>query len=206
MYELIVIGGGPAGVAAGVYAARKKIKTLLITDSFGGQSLVSNDVQNWIGDISVSGFDLGKRMEAHLRAQESIEIVDSDIVTSIEENSDGFTLTTEKGNTYEAKSILLTSGSRRKKLGIPGEKEYESKGVFYCATCDAPMMGGRKAVVIGGGNSGLEAVRDLTGYAEKIYMLHRRDTLRGDAVTAQKLEKHPKVEFIYNALIQEIMG
>src|SRR5271170_5426490 len=101
MYDLIIIGGGPGGVAAGVYAARKKIKTLLITDTFGGQSLVSNDIQNWIGTKSISGFDLGKSLEEHLRAQSGIEIVDSELVTSITKkganDADGFVITTNGG-------------------------------------------------------------------------------------------------------------
>src|ERR1700691_3796860 len=124
MYDLIIIGGGPGGVAAGVYAARKKIKTLLITDTFGGQSLVSNDIQNWIGTKSISGFELGKSLEEHLRAQEGIEIVEGELVTAVKKmdgagaangsSSAGFSITTNGGKTFETKYILLTSGSRRK--------------------------------------------------------------------------------------------
>src|SRR5579872_7032911 len=123
MYDLIIIGGGPGGVAAGVYAARKKIKTLLITDTFGGQSLVSNDIQNWIGTKSISGFDLAKSLEEHVRAQEGIEIVDGELVTSVAKKGandaasgdGGFVVTTNGGKTFETKYILLTSGSSRKK-------------------------------------------------------------------------------------------
>src|ERR1700691_4480402 len=110
MYDLIIIGGGPGGVAAGVYAARKKIKTLLITDTFGGQSLVSNDIQNWIGTKSISGFDLGKSLEEHLRAQEEIEIVDGELVTAVKKIDGGFSVATNGGKTFEAKYILLASG------------------------------------------------------------------------------------------------
>src|SRR5271170_4595317 len=125
MYDLIIIGGGPGGVAAGVYAARKKIKTLLITDTFGGQSLVSNDIQNWIGTKSISGFDLGKSLEEHLRAQSGIEIVDSEMVTAVKKIEGGgaagagFSVTTNGGKSFDTKYVLITSGSRRKRLDVP---------------------------------------------------------------------------------------
>src|SRR3989338_121343 len=115
MEDLVIIGGGPAGVAAGVYAARKKIKTVLITDTFGGQSLVSDDIQNWIGTKSVSGFDLAKMLEDHLRSQEEIEIIDGDVVTKIEKEKN-FKLTTDSGKNLETRTVLLTTGSRYKKL------------------------------------------------------------------------------------------
>jgi alkyl hydroperoxide reductase subunit F len=206
MYDLVIIGGGPAGVAAGVYAARKRLKTVLVTDFFGGQSLVSSEVQNWIGEINVSGLDLAKKMEGHLRAQEGIEIMEGDLVTSIEEKGDDFSMKTEKGKELEARAVLLVSGSRRKKLGVKGEKELEGKGVFYCSICDAPLMKDKVTAVIGGGNSALEGVIDLLPYAKKIYLLHRRDALRGDAVLQQRAMADPKVEMVYNALTEEIVG
>src|SRR3989344_3274370 len=169
-YDLAIIGGGPGGVAAGVYAARKKIKTLLITDSFGGQSFTSADIQNWIGTKSISGYDLAQALESHLRAQEGIEIVGDDRVIGVEKIAAGFSAKTEKGETFETKFILLASGSRRRKLGIPGEKELDGKGVVYCATCDAPIFAGKDVAVVGGGNAGLEAVIDLFPYAAKIYL------------------------------------
>ena len=165
MYDLIIIGGGPGGVAAGVYAARKKMKAMLITESFGGQSIVSNDIQNWIGTKSISGFDLAKSLEEHLRAQEGIDIVDDDLVTGVAKKEGGFSLSTRNGKTFDAKYILLASGSRRKKLGVPGEKELDGRGVVYCTTCDAPLFGGKTVVVVGGGNSALEGVLDLIQYA-----------------------------------------
>ena len=127
MYDLMIIGAGPGGVAAGVYAARKKMKTLLITDSFGGQSVVSGGIENWIGMKSISGYDLAKSLEDHLRAQEDIEIIDDDRVIAVAKTSAGFSLTTKNGKTFETKCILLASGSRRKKLGVPGEKESMAK-------------------------------------------------------------------------------
>lgn len=207
MYDLIIIGGGPGGVAAGIYAARKKIKTLVIAESFGGQSVVSADVQNWVGTKSIPGFDFAKNLEEHLRAQEDIEIVDGDLVTEITKGTDGtFVLTTREGKALETKYVLLASGSARKKLGVPREKEFDGKGVFYCSICDAPIMKGKTVAVIGGGNAGLEAVVDLLPYAEKIYLLVRSDALKGDTVTQEKIKNHSKVQIIYQALIQKIVG
>lgn len=206
MYDLIIVGGGPGGVAAGIYAARKKMKMLLITDSFGGQSLVSADVQNWIGTKSVSGFDLGKMLEEHLRVQEDIEIVDGDLVSAMEKIDGGFRLKTQSGKSFETKYVLLASGSRRRKLGIPGEKELEGRGVAYCSTCDAPVFKNKTVAVVGGGNAGLESVLDLFPYASKIYLIIRSDSMKGDPITQEKIKNHANVEIIYNALTQEILG
>jgi NADH-dependent peroxiredoxin subunit F len=218
MYDLIIIGGGPGGVAAGIYAARKKMKALLITDAFGGQSVVSADVQNWIGTKSISGFDLAKSLEEHLRAQSDIEIIGDDLVTEVQKlvkspdravlpnQGEGFLVKTKKGKAFETKYVLLASGSRRKKLGIPGEKEFDGKGVVYCSICDAPLFGGKTVAVVGGGNSALESVIDLFPYASKIYLLVRSNVLRGDPVTQDKVKTHPNVEIIFNAVPQEILG
>lgn len=206
MYQLIIIGGGPGGVAAGVYAARKKIKVALITETFGGQSLVSADVKNWIGTKSISGFDLGQNLEAHLRDQEGIDIFDSERVSKIEKTESGFVAKCESGKTYESKFILTTAGSRRRKLDVPGEAKHEGRGVAYCSICDAPLFGDMVTAVIGGGNAGLEAVVDLEPYAKKIYLLEFSDTPKGDAVTLEKIKKDPKFELITNAETLEILG
>ncbi len=206
MYDIIVIGGGPAAVAAGVYGARKKLKTLVIAEEFGGQSLVSADVQNWIGTPHVSGYDLGKMLEGHLRAQADIEIVDADRVTTLVKSASGFTVATKRGKSFETKTVLIASGSRRRRLGIPGEDKLDGKGVAYCSICDAPLFGGRDVAVIGGGNAGLEAVIDLFPYAAKVYLLERNATLRGDAVTQAIVLKNPKLAPIFNVATLEILG
>lgn len=206
MYDVIIIGGGPGGVAAGIYAARKKMKALLITDSFGGQSLTSASIENWIGTKSVSGYDLAKMLEEHLRAQQGIEIVDNDLVSAVTKKDGGFDVATKNGKTFETKYILVTSGSRRKKLGVPGEAEFDGKGVVYCSTCDAPLFGGKTVAVVGGGNSALESVIDLLPYAAKIYLIVRRDAMRGDPVTQEKLKNHPQVKILFNAAPQEVLG
>jgi len=207
MYDLIIIGGGPAGIAAGIYAARKKINTLLITDGLGGQSVVSAEIQNWIGTASISGFDLAKNLEIHLRAQTGIEIVDNDRVIAVQKKGDGsFLLATKNEKTYETRYILLVSGSSRKKLGIPGEARFEGKGVVYCSICDAPLFGEKTVAVVGGGNSALESVIDLVPYASKIYLMVRSEILKGDPVTQEKIKAEPKVEIVWDAVIQEIEG
>ncbi|OGY99367.1 MAG: hypothetical protein A3E09_01805 [Candidatus Liptonbacteria bacterium RIFCSPHIGHO2_12_FULL_60_13] len=213
MEDLVIIGGGPAGVAAGVYAARKKIKTVLITDSFGGQSLVSADIQNWIGDPSLTGFELAQKLEKHLKAQEDIKIVESDLVSKIETmdstsspQGGGFRVETKKGTTLETRTVLMALGSRRRRLGVPGEDKFEGKGVVFCSTCDAPLFKDKVTAVVGGGNAGLEAVRDLLSYASKIYLVVRSDALKGDPITQDTVKQSPKVDIIYNAETQEILG
>ncbi len=206
MYDLIIIGGGPGGVAAGVYAARKKIKTLLITESFGGQSLVSAEVKNWIGTKTVSGFDLGRMLEEHLRDQEDIEIMTADVVTGIEKSGNGFMVAIKGGKNFETRYVLLAAGSRHRKLGVPGEKELDGRGVVYCSTCDAPIFKNKVVAVVGGGNAGLEAVHDLFPYASKIYLIIRSNSMKGDPITQEKIKANPKVEIIYNALTQKVLG
>ena len=207
IYDLIIVGGGPAAVAAGVYAARKKLKILVIAgkDGFGGQSLVSADVQNWIGTKSVSGFDLGKMLEEHLRSQDEAEVLE-DFVMKVEKMSAGFRVHTENAKALETKTVLVASGSRRKKLGVSGEKELDGRGVAYCSTCDAPLFKNKIVAVVGGGNAGLEAVVDLLSYATKIYLLASGDKLKGDPITQEKIVKSGKVEIILQAKTSEILG
>lgn len=213
MYDLIIIGGGPAAVAAGVYAARKKLKTLLITESFGGQSLVSDNIENWIGTKVITGFDLAKNLEEHLRAQETIEIKMPERVTAVREipcadakRPCDFVVETDKGGSHTTKAVIVTSGARRRRLGIPGEDKFEGKGVAFCSTCDAPVFAGKRVAVVGGGNAGLEAVIDLFPYATEIYLIHRGEQLKGDPITQEEIKKNPKVKIILNAGTQEILG
>ncbi len=208
MFQLIIIGGGPAGVAAAIYAARKKIKTAIITEEFGGQSTISDDIQNWIGQTNLSGFDLAKRLEKHLKVyQKEVEIVEGQRVERVEKSGENhFKLIVTNGAVYETERLLVASGSHRKRLEVPGGKEFDGKGVAYCATCDAPLYQGKVVAVVGGGNAGLESVIDLEPYASKIYLLHRRDELKGDPVSQDKIRGMSKVEIIYNAHTTEIAG
>ncbi|PIR69495.1 MAG: hypothetical protein COU47_02885 [Candidatus Niyogibacteria bacterium CG10_big_fil_rev_8_21_14_0_10_46_36] len=205
MYDTIVIGGGPGGVAATVYAARKKLKTLTIAESFGGQSAVSAEIFNWIGTVSIPGSELASNLEKHARAQEGIDIK-TERAEKVEEIEGGFKVTTDKGS-YDTHTIIVTSGSRRRKLGIPGEEEFNGKGVAYCSTCDAPVFAGQKVAVVGGGNAGLEAVRDLIPYASEIYLLEYADTIKGDPITFEAIKKSDKFKgAITNAQTLEVIG
>lgn len=213
LYDVIIIGGGPAAVAAGVYVARKQLKTLLIAENFGGQSIVSDDIQNWIGESHISGLDLAKKLEAHVRSYpEVLEVKSPEKVTAVGtiacsgERICDFEVITDKG-TYKSKTVIITSGARRRKMGIPGEDKFEGKGVAYCSTCDAPLFRDKKVVVVGGGNAGLEAVQDLSPYALEIYLLERGDTIRGDTKTYQEIRKNPKFKgAMLNVQTVEVLG
>ena len=205
MYDLIILGGGPAGIAAGVYAARKKLNTLLIAESFGGQSVIAAQINNFIGFKSISGVELKNILESHLRDQKGIEIKEGGKVSKIEKSAGNFLISVGE-ESFESKTLLIALGSGHKKLNISGEKEFEGKGVFYCSTCDAPLMSGKMVAVVGGGNSGLYAVLDLIPYAEKIYVLEYSDVFRADPIYIDKAKESGKVEFIAMAKISEIIG
>lgn len=214
LYDVIIIGGGPAGSAAAVYTARKKLKTLLITESFGGQSVVSDDIQNWIGEPHISGLNLAKKFEAHVRAYPDmvdVKMPERAVKVSASECSNGnrvcdFEVETDKGK-YQGKSVILVAGARRRKLGVPGEEKFEGKGVVYCSTCDAPLFGDKRVAVVGGGNAGIEAVEDLFPYASEIRLLEYGDQIKGDPVTFEEIKKNPKFkDVILNAQTLEILG
>ena len=141
MYDLVIIGGGPAGVAAGVYAARKRLKTLFITFDWGGQSNVSDGIENWIGTVKISGLELGEALKAHLEAYKSdiVEIKEFEKVTLIERSKDKFIVTTDANGTYVTAAVLIATGSHRRKLAVPGAERFDNKGVTYCASCDGPL-------------------------------------------------------------------
>jgi len=205
MYELIIVGGGPAAISAGIVAARKKIKTLVIADSFGGQWITAGDIQNFIGIKSVSGFNLAKNLEAHLRAQEGIEIKQA-AVSKITKKDGEFSIATDNGEIFETKTVLVVSGSSHRKLNVPGEKEFEGRGVFYCATCDAPLMKDKIVAVVGGGNSAFESAISLLDYASKVYVLDRAEILKADEVNQEKVRNSGKAEIISGISITEIFG
>lgn len=206
-YELAIIGGGPAGAAAGVYAARKQMHSILIAERFGGQSVDSLDVQNWIGTSHISGFDLAKALEKHVReyANDFVTIKTGTRVRSIETTRNAFTIQTVDGS-FSAKTVLIASGGARKKLEVPGAKEFENKGVVYCASCDGPLFAGMDVAVVGGGNAGLESTAQLMAYAKSVTLIHRRSELKGDPVTAQKVFEHSNVHVLFDTEPVAIKG
>ncbi len=205
MYELVIIGGGPAGISAGIYASRKQLKVALITDSFGGQSVASDEIENWIGAKSISGPELAKRMEEHLRAQTGIDII-KDKVTEVIKDNQNFLVKTADGKEYATKTVLVCAGSYRRRLNVPGEEKFIGKGVAFCSTCDAPLFRGKDVAVVGAGNAGLEAVIDLASYVNKIYLIVRGDKIKGDEVTYGNVLNCGKAQIIFNAEVQEILG
>jgi alkyl hydroperoxide reductase subunit F len=207
MYDLAILGGGPAGVAAGVYASRKKLKTVFITKDFNSQSVVSDGIENWIGDIQVSGPELAKKFENHLRAyaDDIVDIKTGEWIEDVSKIDGGFEVKTDK-ETYQAKTVLVATGSHRRKLPVPGADEFEHKGVTYCATCDGPMFSDKDLVVIGGGNAGFESAAQLLAYAKSVTLLHRSDQFRADPVTVEAVLKDPKMTAIKNASIKEVVG
>ena len=210
MYETIIIGGGPAAVAAGVYAARKQIKTALFANQIGGQSVVSDGIENWIGEPLISGPDLAIKLKKHLEAQkDNIDLFVGRNVDRVTKKDDGTFDILSGGETYATKTVIICSGGRHRRMDVPGEKEFEGRGVAFCATCDAPFFRGKDVAVVGGGNSGLEAVVDLLAYASKVYLVARKenkDELRGDPVTQEKVFSSDKVEMIYGSDAVEVLG
>lgn len=207
IYDLAIIGGGPAGAAAGVYAARKRLKTILITETFGGQSTESVGIENWIGAEKISGPDFGKLLEKHVRscAGDSVEIITGERVSNISKPDINFKIETAN-NSYIAKTVLVTTGSTRRKLDITGAKEFENKGISYCASCDGPLFAGQDIAVVGGGNAAFETAAQLLSYAKSVTLLNRSDMFRADEVTVEKVLSHPNMKAIKNAIPNEIKG
>lgn len=206
-YDLIIIGGGPAGVSAGVYAARKKLKTLLVAPEIGGQSVVSEGIENWIGTIKISGSDLAKNFKEHLLAyaDDSVTLKEGEGAQDIKKVEGGFSVTTDSGE-YTAKTVLITTGSTRRKLEIPGAEQFDNKGLTYCASCDGPLFAGQDVVVIGGGNAALETSAQLLAYCKSVTLLNRSDILKGDEITIEKLSQKPNFKIKKNAVPKEIKG
>lgn len=207
MYDVTIIGGGPGGVAAGVYTARKQMKTLFLTQDFLSQSVVSASIENWIGTVTMPGYEFGQQLEKHLRAQESIEIKTGVRVTRVTPRTEGgYMVETQGGEQYETKTVIIASGGRHRHLDVPGEEKFKGKGVVYCSTCDAPFFRDKKVAVVGSGNSALEAVEDLLPYAKEIVLLVRSGELKGDQVTQDKILASPKVSVLYQVTTQAILG
>lgn len=210
MYDLIIIGAGPAGTAAGVYAARKRLKTLLITEEFGGQSVVSETIYNWIGTPEIAGDQLAKDFKKHLDyyADDDILTLKSGIrVESVQKTPENtFTITDSKGDVYTSQTVLVVSGSQRRKLPAPGADKLEHKGLTYCASCDGPLFSGMDVVVVGGGNAGLESAAQLSAYCKSVTILQRSPEYRADKITVDKVLAKDNVQGITNTNILEVTG
>jgi alkyl hydroperoxide reductase subunit F len=208
MYDLLIIGGGPGGVSAGVYASRKQLKTVLVTEEWGGQSVVSAEIQNWIGTIAISGADLAKSFENHLKAYagDMVTVKEGARVNSVVKSEQGFSATLSNGETVEAQAVLITTGSARRKLDIPGAVELDHKGLTYCATCDGPLFAGQDVVVVGGGNAAFETAAQLLAYAKSVTLMNRSADFRADPVTVEKVKAHQNMTIITNAIPTAVLG
>ena len=206
MYDLGIIGGGPAGTSAAVYAARKRLNTVLITEEFGGQSIVSAGIENWIGTMNISGLDLAKKFENHIKqyAGNCVDIKKGR-VSSIKEIEGGLALLVGE-QTIECKTLIFCAGSQRRKLEVKGADIFEHKGLTYCASCDGPLFADQDVVVIGGGNAGFETAAQLMEYAKSVTILQRSGEYRADKLTVDKVLENPKVTGIVNVTIKEVMG
>jgi alkyl hydroperoxide reductase subunit F len=210
MYDLIIIGGGPAGVAAGVYAARKRLKTLFITKDWGGQSTVSLDIQNWIGTPSIAGPKLASDLRTHLEAYASdvLTIVSGRLASNLVKNEDGTsTVTLDDNSKHNGRAILIASGSGRRQLEVPGAAEFEHKGLTYCASCDGPLFGGQDVVVVGGGNAGFESAAQLLAYCKSVTLLHRGASFdKADAITVEHVLANPNMKALTNVSPTAVSG
>ncbi len=207
-YDLIIIGGGPAGFSAGIYAARKKLKTVILAQEIGGQSVVSEGIENWIGTVKISGEDLKKALNAHMEAykNDAIDLHEGEKVTLLERNGTMFRATTASGNTYSARAVLIASGSSRRKLDVPGAQKFEHKGVTYCASCDGPLFSGMDVAIVGGGNAGFETAAQLLAYVKSVTLIHRRKEFKADPVTVEHILKHPNMRTVTNVEPISIQG
>ncbi|MDB5188949.1 MAG: hypothetical protein JWM92_547 [Candidatus Nomurabacteria bacterium] len=208
-YDLIIIGGAPAGVSAAVYAARKRLKTLVIAEEIGGQSAVSDTIYNWIGTPEISGGDLAKNLQSHLeyytKGDGMLTLSIGQRANTVTKSENGFVVTTDK-ESFTTKSVLVATGSRHRQLEVLGATAFEHKGIMYCATCDGPLFSGQPVAVIGGGNAALEAVLQLSAYASHVTLLHRSNEFRADAITIEKVRALPNVTLLTNVTLTEITG
>ena len=205
MYDLIIIGGGPAGITAGIYATRQKLNTLLITKSFGGQvAKKAVAIENYPGFAEISGLELIRRFEKHLRKQK-IDI-ERDEVTKIKKIGKKFFVQTKSKHQFQAKAVIVASGADPRPLEVEGEKKYIGRGLSYCPTCDGPLFEGKTVAIIGGGNAGFEAAIFLSLIAKKIYILEYGKKVGADEINQERVKKTGKVEVITNVAIKKIQG
>ncbi|MDD5432581.1 MAG: FAD-dependent oxidoreductase [Candidatus Omnitrophica bacterium] len=204
MHELIIIGAGPAGITASVYAARKNMDFILISKDIGGQAAWSGDVENYTGYQFITGPELAKKFEEHMRKYE-INLKENEAVLELNKENDKFIVKTNKA-VYESRTVIIAAGKRSRELNALGENEFKNKGLTYCATCDAPLFKGKTVAVIGGGNSALDAALQLTKIAKHVFVINISSGLGGDAIMRSKLEEASNVSILNNSKVTEILG
>ncbi|MEM3754544.1 MAG: FAD-dependent oxidoreductase [Candidatus Bathyarchaeia archaeon] len=203
LYDLIIIGAGPAGITSAIYAARKKMHFLVLTKDIGGQVTLSSKVENYIGFQYITGEELVTKFQEHLKKYKFKLKIEE--VNSIKKKNGLFIVKTNIGD-YVSKTVIVATGRRPKELKVPGEENFKNKGVTYCATCDAPFFEDLNVAVIGGGNAGLDAVLQLINIAKKIYLIEQESRLKADAIMVEKAIASGKVEVWMNTKVLEILG
>lgn len=204
-YDLVIIGGGPAGMTAGIYSARQKLKTLVITKEFGGQMThKAVDIENYPGFEKISGFELISKFEDQLR-HKGIEILDDEVL-KLEKNNGIFSILTKEGKVIESKTVIIATGAEPRRLEVKGEEEFLGRGVSYCTTCDGPLFSNKEVAVIGGGEAGFEAALFLNNYASKIYVLEYGETVKCGKENQDKVCSVGKATIIASAELKEIRG
>jgi len=205
-YDVAIVGYGPAGITAGIYVARKKLSAIVIGELPGGEVVNSGEIGNWPGHQMIEGTALGASMVKHLSAHSGEVEIEQARVEKIVKEVGEFVLETDRGERYEAKTVIYAAGRHPLELGMPGEKEFKNLGVTYCATCDAPLFADKTVAVVGGGNTGAEAVIMLQPIAKKIYWLHLDESLTADAVLVERAKKDSETEIILSAKTVAITG
>jgi alkyl hydroperoxide reductase subunit F len=208
MYDLVIIGGGPAGSAAAVYAARKQLKTAMVLEEWGGQSGVSSEIQNWIGTPAISGADLADSLKKHVLKHEGeyLTVMSPVRATAIAPSDTSVSITLSNGDTLQAATALVATGAQRRKLTVPGAAEYDQKGLTYCASCDGPLFAGQDVVVIGGGNAAFESALQLLAYCKTVTLLNRTDSFRADEISVAAAKAHDNMRIITCAETTEVLG
>ncbi len=204
IYELVIVGGGPAGISASIYAVRKRMNFLLITEAVGGQVLTSGEIENFLGYSEIDGVQLVEKMVEHMKHFDIEPLLDR--VVEVKKKGGEFLIRTMSGKEVLSKTLLLCTGSEHRRLNIPGEKEYTGRGVSYCYTCDAPFFKDARVLVVGGGNAGFEAGEQLINYAKEIYIAEITDKIRADEVLREKVLSSPKVKLLLRHAVKEIRG
>lgn len=207
MYDLIIIGGGPAGASAAIYAARKRLKTVFLTVEWGGQSAVSTEIHNWVGTPRISGAALAESLRAHVEEYQGafLEIVSPAWALSLTTSEDHIEVAT-KEKTYTARAAIVATGAQRRKLEVPGADTYDQKGLTYCASCDGPLFADMDVAVVGGGNAAFETALQLVAYCKNVTMLNRSDVFRADEITVAAARAHENLHIVTNAVPTEVVG
>lgn len=204
VYNLIIIGTGPAGLTASIYASRYRIKHLVVGKEIGGTMALASEIENYPGFEKISGGKLSQKMVNQAKDL-GAEIINDNVV-GVKDYSSKFKVITEGGRGYEAKALIVATGTQRRKLKVPGEEEYLGRGVSYCATCDAPFFKDKTVAVIGGSNAAVMGAIHLARFAQKVYLIYRKKPLRAEPIWVERVEKETKVEIIYEINITEILG